>query len=97
MPDATATPSVQIVSIRALHAIFLVLLFMGVSFALRLRVSAGRFSTNFRDANLMRARPKRTPRANRAPGIEPRTAAPDLAQRTPSPYRGTTQFEGVSI
>lgn len=79
MPDATATPSVQMVSIRALHAILLFLFFMGASLALRLRVSVGRFSANFRDANLTRARPKRTPRANRAPGIEPRTAAPDLA------------------
>ena len=88
-PDATATPSVQMVSMRELHAVLRLPTFIGASLALHLLVSAERFRTNFRDANLTRARTKRTPRANRAPGIEPRTAAPDLAQRTLPSYPGS--------
>ena len=83
-PDATATPSAQPVSMSELHAVLRLLVSMGVSFALRLLVSADRFRTNFRDANLTRARTRRTPRASRTPGIEPRTAAPDLTQRMQS-------------
>lgn len=85
-PDAPAAPSVQMVSNRELHAILMLLPFMGASLALRLLVSAGRFSANIRDTNLKRARTRRTPKASRAPGIEPRTTAPDLTQRTPIVY-----------
>jgi len=78
------------VSIRELHALLLLLTFMGATFALHWLVSAERFKTNFSDANLTTARTKRTPRADRAPGIEPRTDAPDLTQRTLQMVLGTS-------
>ena len=73
------------VSTIELHAILLFPFFMGASFVLHSLVSVELFSMNFRDTNLISARTMRTPKAERTPGIEPRTDAPDLTQRTPHP------------